>query len=180
MGYVGAQSTAVTAGKAGDAPQQQGGQPRYTGEGPARPNIGPRGLPLIKPPWGRITAINLNTGDHVWMIPNGAVPDAVRDNPALKGIELKDTGRPERSPLLVTKTLLFGSDGSGLFNAGPGGGGKFFRAIDKQTGAIIFEMELPASTTGVPMTYMVNDKQYIVVATGARGTPAELIALAVP
>jgi len=181
MGYVGAISSAVVPAKAGDAsPSPQGGQPKFTGEGPARPNIGPRGLPLIKPPWGRITAIDLNTGEHVWMIPNGAVPDAVRDNPALKGIELKDTGRPERSPLMVTKTLLFGSDGSGLFNAGPGGGGKFFRAIDKKTGKIVFEMELPASTTGVPMTYMVNDRQYIVVATGARGTPAELVALALP
>ena len=74
---------------------------------------------------------------------------------------------------MVTKTLLFGADGSGLFNAGPGGGGKIFRAIDKKTGAIIHEMKLPASTTGVPMTYMVNDRQYIVVAIGARGVPAE-------
>jgi quinoprotein glucose dehydrogenase len=135
---------------------------------------------LVKPPWGRITAIDLNTGDHVWMIPNGEAPEAVRNNPALKGIDLSKAGQPERSPLLVTKTLLFGADGSGLFNAGPGGGGKTFRAIDKKTGAIIFEMKLPASTTGVPMTYMFNDRQYIVVATGARGTPGELVAMALP
>ncbi len=70
--------------------------------------------------------------------------------------------------------------GSGLYNAGPGAGGKIFRAIDKKTGAIIHELTLPASTTGVPMTYMIDDKQYIVVATGARGTPAELVALAIP
>jgi quinoprotein glucose dehydrogenase len=142
--------------------------------------MGPQGLPLIKPPWGRITAIDLNTGDHVWVTANGEAPDAVKNHPALKGIDLKNTGKPERSPLLVTKTLLFGADGSGLFNAGPGGGGKIFRAIDKKTGAIIHEMPLPASTTGIPMTYMVNDRQYIVVATGARGTPAELVALTVP
>lgn len=179
MGYVGSLA-GRSAANSGDGP---GGQPRYTGpagEGPARPNIGPRGLPLIKPPWGRITAINLNTGDHVWMIANGEAPDAVKNNPALKGIELKNAGKPERSPLLVTKTLLFGADGSGLFNAGPGGGGKVFRAIDKQTGAILHEITLPSSTTGVPMTYMIGDRQYIVVATGARGIPAELIALAVP
>jgi quinoprotein glucose dehydrogenase len=179
MGYVGSLS-GRTAANSGDGP---GGQPRYTGpagEGPARPNIGPRGLPLIKPPWGRITAIDLNTGDHVWMIANGEAPDAVKNNPALKGIELKNAGKPERSPLLVTKTLLFGADGSGLFNAGPGGGGKVFRAIDKKTGAVLHEMTLPSSTTGVPMTYMIGDRQYIVVATGARGIPAELIALAVP
>ena len=80
----------------------------------------------------------------------------------------------------MTKTLLFGADGPGLFNAGPNAGGKLFRAIDKKTGAIIHELTLPASTTGVPMTYMIDDKQYIVVATGARGVPAELVALAIP
>jgi quinoprotein glucose dehydrogenase len=178
MSYVGSVG-GRTAANSGSAP---GGQPSYTGEGPARPNIGPQGLPLIAPPWGRITAINLNTGDHVWMIANGDAPDAVKNNPALKGLnlDLSKAGKPERSPLMVTKTLLFGADGSGLFNAGPNAGGKMFRAIDKKTGAIVFEMALPASTTGIPMTYMVNDRQYIVVAIGARGVPAELIALAVP
>jgi quinoprotein glucose dehydrogenase len=159
----------------------QGGMPRFSaGEGAVRPNIGPQGLPLVKPPWGRITAIDLNSGDHVWMIANGDAPDAVKNHPAMKGIDLKNAGKPERSPLLVTKTLLFGADGSGLFNAGPGAGGKMFRAIDKKTGAIVHELALPASTTGIPMTYMIDDKQYIVVATGARGIPAELVALAVP
>ncbi len=157
-----------------------GGLSRLTGEGPARPNIGPQGLPLVKPPWGRITAIDLNTGDHVWMIANGEASDAIKNHPALKGIDLKNTGKPERSPLLVTKTLLFGADGPGLFNSGLNAGGKIFRAIDKKTGAIIHEMTLPASTTGVPMTYMVGDRQYIVVATGARGVPAELVALVIP
>lgn len=148
--------------------------------GPARPNIGPQGLPLIKPPWGRITAIDMSTGEHAWMTANGEAPDAVKNHPALKGIDLSKAGKPERSPLMVTKTLLFGADGSGLFNAGPGGGGKLFRALDKKTGAILHEMELPSSTTGIPMTYMIEDRQYIVVAVGARGYPAELIALAVP
>ncbi len=178
MGYV-----------AGGGPRRPGaptGAPRGTmpqfsaGEGFVRPNIGPQGLPLVKPPWGRITAIDLNTGDHVWMIANGDAPDAVKNHPALKGIDLKNTGKPERSPLMVTKTLLFGADGPGLFNAGPGAGGKMLRAIDKKTGQIIHEFPLPASTTGVPMTYMIGEKQYIAVATGARGVPAELVALAIP
>jgi quinoprotein glucose dehydrogenase len=179
MGYIGSLGAGrtPTTRLGGDNP---GGQPPMTGEGPARPNIGPQGLPLIKPPWGRITAINMNTGDHVWMIANGDAPAAVKNHPALKGIDLSHAGKPERSPLMVTKTLLFGADGSGLFNAGPGGGGKIFRAIDKKTGAVIHEMELPASTTGIPMTYMVNDRQYIVVAIGARGFPGELVALALP
>ena len=178
MGFVA--TTPQRPGRPSDVP---GGMPRFSGpagEGAVRPNIGPQGLPLIKPPWGRITAIDLNSGDHVWMIANGEAPEAIKNHPAMRGIDLRNAGKPERSPLLVTKTLLFGADGSGLFNAGPNAGGKIFRAIDKKTGAIIHEMELPASTTGVPMTYMIDDKQYIVVATGARGTPAELVALAIP
>jgi quinoprotein glucose dehydrogenase len=114
------------------------------------------------------------------MIPNGDAPEAVKNHPALRGIDLSRAGKPERSPLLVTKTLLFGADGSGLFNAGPGAGGKMFRAIDKKTGSILYEFALPASTTGIPLTYMVDDRQYIVVAVGARGTPAELVALTLP
>ncbi len=177
MGYVATMGPRA-AGKPVDF---QGGMPRFSGgEGSTRPNIGPQGLPLVKPPWGRITAINLNSGDHVWMIANGDAPDSVKNHPAMKGIDLKNAGKPERSPLLVTKTLLFGADGPGLFNAGPGAGGKMFRAIDKKTGEIIHELALPASTTGVPMTYLIDDMQYIVVATGARGTPAELVALALP
>ena len=156
--------------------------PPVAGESAGRPSFGPRGLPLVRPPWGRITAIDLHTGDHVWMIANGDAPDVVKNNPALKGLnlDLSKAGKPERSPLLVTKTLLFGADGAGLFSSGPGAGGRMFRAIDKKTGAILHEMALPASTTGIPMTYMVDDRQYIVVAVGARGVPAELIALAVP
>ena len=140
----------------------------------------PLGLPLIKPPWGRITAIDLNTGDHVWMVPNGSVIDSVKNNPAVAGVDLSMAGNPERAPLLVTKTLLFSGDGAGLFSSGPGGGGKKFRALDKKTGKTIFEMELPANETGLPMTFMADGKQFIVVATGARNVPAELIALALP
>ena len=176
MGYV-----AMSGRPGGRPPDAAGGMPRFSsGEGAVRPNIGPQGLPLVKPPWGRITAIDLNSGNHVWMIANGDAPEAVKNHPAMKGSDLKNAGKPERSPLLVTKALLFGADGSGLYNAGPGAGGKIFRAIDKKTGAIIHDLTLPASTTGVPMTYMIDDKQYIVVATGARGTPAELVALAIP
>ena len=140
----------------------------------------PMGLPLIKPPWGRITAIDLNTGDHVWMVPNGQAPDYVRNHPALAGIDLSGAGNPERAPLLVTKTLLFSGDGAGLFSSGPQGGGRKFRALDKKTGRTIFEMELPGNETGLPMTYMMNGRQFVVVATGSRGAVPELIALALP
>jgi quinoprotein glucose dehydrogenase len=146
----------------------------------ARGNMGPQGLPLVKPPWGRITAIDLNTGDHLWMIANGEAPDYVKNHPAMKGVDLSNAGRPSRSPLMVTKTLLFGADGNNLFASPAGAGGNTFRAIDKRTGKVIHEMTLPAMATGIPMTYMAGGRQFIVVAVGAAGFPAELVALALP
>lgn len=140
---------------------------------------GPRGLPLLKPPWGRITAIDLNRGEHVWMVPNGEAPDYVRNHPALRGVDLSRTGRPDRAGLLVTKTLLFAGEGGGLF-AAYGSGGNMFRAHDKLTGDILWASELPGNQTGVPMTYMVDGRQYIVVAVGAPNHPAELVALSLP
>ena len=142
--------------------------------------IGPLGLPLIKPPWGRITAIDLNTGEHLWMIPNGDTPDCVRNHPALSGVDIPRTGKPERSGILVTKTLVFAGEGGGLFATPIWAGGEMFYAYDKQTGETIWELELPKRQSGVPMTYMIDGKQYIVMAMSARGEPAELVALTLP
>jgi len=138
--------------------------------------IGPYGLPLVKPPYGRITAIDLNTGNHIWMVANADTPDWVKDIPALKGIDIPRTGLPDRVGMMVTKTLLFAGEGAGLYGS-DGGGGKMFRAYDKTTGEIISEIELPANQCGLPMTYSINGKQYIVVAVGAAGHPGELVAL---
>ena len=180
MGYVGGRAGGGRGGAPGAAAAL------FTEENAAglRPvpkaNIGPQGLPLIKPPWGRITAIDLNSGDHVWMVPNGHAPEYVTNHPAMKGIDLSDAGRPSRAPLMVTKTLLFGADGNNLWTTPAGGGGNLFRAIDKTTGKVIHEMALPGMATGIPMTYMVNDRQFIVVAIGSQGVPASLVALALP
>ena len=138
--------------------------------------IGPYGLPLVKPPYGRITAIDLNTGNHLWMVANADTPGWVKDLPVLKGIDIPRTGLPDRVGMLVTKTLLFAGEGAGLY-ASDGGGGNKFRAYDKATGEIISEIELPANQSGIPMTYSINGKQYIVVAIGAVGFPGELVAL---
>jgi glucose dehydrogenase len=139
-------------------------------QGPARtPTVD--GIPIIQPPWGRITAMNLNKGSIEWWIANADTPAAVRDHPLLQGIELDRTGIPTRAGLLVTKTLLFAGEGQG--------GTPVFRAHDKANGAIIAEIDLPASQTGLPMTYMMNGKQYIVMAVSGNG-PAEVIALALP
>jgi quinoprotein glucose dehydrogenase len=145
-----------------------------------RTNTGPQGLPLIKPPWGRITAIDLNSGDHLWVAPNGEAPDYIKNHPAMKGIDLSNAGRPSRALLMVTKTLLFAPEGNNLWAAAAGAGGNMFRVLDKKTGKLIHQIALPAMATGIPMTYMVNDRQFIVVAIGAAGVPAELIALALP
>ena len=112
-----------------------------------------QGLPLVKPPWSRITAIDLNTGEHVWMIPNGAAPAYISDHPALRGVDLSNAGTGDNSGLLVTKSLLFAGQGAAVQGVHPGAGGRMFRAIDKKTGEVIAELELPANQSDVPMTY---------------------------
>jgi glucose dehydrogenase len=129
----------------------------------------PMGLPLVKPPYGRITAIDMNTGDHRWMAVNGDTPDDIKNNPALAGVTLPPTGKASRATLLVTKTLLFAGEGYG--------GAPIMRAYDKATGAVVAELPLPGAASSKPMTYMVGGKQYIVLAVG-RDTPAELVAFA--
>jgi len=133
---------------------------------------GPQGLPLFKPPFGRITAVDMNTGRHLWMKPNGGTPPAIRDHPALKGVELEPTGSPSRAVLLATKTLLFAGEGWQ--------GEPFFRAYDKKTGELLAEIPIPAPATSLPMTYLHQGKQYVVFAAGDARTDhaAELIALA--
>jgi quinoprotein glucose dehydrogenase len=131
----------------------------------------PLGLPLIKPPYGRITAIDMNTGEHRWMVPNGDTPDDVKNNPALAGVKLPPTGKPSKALLLVTKTLLFAAEGYG--------GGPILRAYDKATGKVVAELTLPGVASGKPMTYLLGGKQYIVLAVG-KDHPAELVALALP
>ena len=128
------------------------------------------GMPLIKGPYGRITAINLNTGDMAWMIPNGKPADALVNNPALKaaGIDASNWGGGQRSPILVTKTLLFeGSD--------------TLRVIDKTTGALVHQIPLGSSLSGGTMTYLVNGRQFVLaIVAGGRGEGAELVALSIP
>jgi len=138
------------------------------------------GLPLVKPPYGRITALNLNTGEEVWMAANG---DGPRNHPLLKHLNLPPLGIPSRPAPLLTKTLLFLGEGSNAITgalAVPWGWGKKFRAYDKATGKVVSEMELPSGTTGGPMTYMVGGKQFIVVPIGDRDFPPEFVALGLP
>ena len=133
----------------------------------------------MKPPYGRITAYNMNTGDIVWQVANGDTYDWMTTHPALKGVNVPKTGRADEGGILVTKTLMFAGQGCALFRSGGGGGPKFY-AYDKKTGAVVHEMSLPADTCGNPMTYMLNGKQYIAVSIGAANFAPELIALTLP
>jgi len=138
------------------------------------------GLPIIKGPYGRITALDLKTGTQAWMVANG---DGPRNHPLLKDLNLPPLGIPNRPAPLVTKTLLFLGEGSDAVIGTPRvdwGWGKKFRAYDKATGKVIWEIELPSGTTGGPMTYMLRGKQYIVVPIGAQDHPSEYVALALP
>jgi quinoprotein glucose dehydrogenase len=144
------------------------------------PAAGPQGLPLVKPPWGRITAIDLDTGEHLWMVANGETPPSVRDHPALAGLDIPPTGRAGRAGLMVTKTLVFAGEGPGMYAEPQESGGNVFRALDKQTGETLAEIELPANQSSVPMSYEHRGKQYVLVAVGQRREPGRIVALALP
>ena len=136
------------------------------------------GLPLVKPPWGRITAIDMNRGEHLWMAANG---DGPNDHPLLEGLDLPPLGNANRPAPLVTGSLLFIGEGSDAVIGTPGTHwGTTFRAYDKATGDVVWETELPSGTTGGPMTYLHEGKQYIVVAVGGSEHPAEYVALGLP
>ena len=133
------------------------------------------GIPVIKPPYGRITALDMNRGEIVWQIANGDTPAEIRDHPLLQGVDVPRTGSQSRAATLVTSALLFAGEGWG--------GLPMFRAYDKMTGEIIWETEVPAgAVTGQPMTYMLDGRQYIVFSAGdgATQTPAQIIAYALP
>jgi quinoprotein glucose dehydrogenase len=134
-----------------------------------------QGLPLVKPPYGRISAINLDRGEIVWQVPHGETPDEVRNSPALKGLKIPRTGRPGIIGVLTTKTLVIAGE-AGIFTNAAGKEGALLRAYDKATGKDAGAVYMPSGQTGSPMTYMLNGKQYIVVAIGGQGYPGELLA----
>jgi len=138
-----------------------------------------QGLPLFKPPYGAITAINLDKGEIVWQIAHGETPDNVRNNPALRGVNIPRTGRAGNIGLITTSTLVIAGE-AGFVTNPQGQRGAYLRAYDKATGKDAGAVFMPAGQTGTPMTYMVNGKQYIVVAVGGAGFPAELLAYKLP
>jgi quinoprotein glucose dehydrogenase len=146
--------------------------PDYVSGGGAQfPTV--QNLRLLKPPYGRITAYDMNKGEIAWMIANGDTPANVKNHPALQGLTIPKTGSPRAVGLLVTRTLLFAGDGTN----------PLLHAYDKKTGADIAQIPMPGMQTGVPMTYVHQGRQFILVAVGANqanGTTAQMVAYALP
>jgi quinoprotein glucose dehydrogenase len=130
------------------------------------------GVPVVKPPWGRITAIDLTTGEHAWMVANGDTPTHVAERLGVDPSSLPRTGKVSRAGLLVTRSLLFAGEGMS--------GDPVLRAHDKASGRILAEIPLPAPQVGLPMTYLHEGRQYIVMSVGGSGGTAEILALALP
>ena len=138
------------------------------------------GLPLLKPPYGTISAINLDKGEIVWQIAHGETPDVVRNYPALKGMNIPRTGQETYNiGTLVTKTLVIAGDGQ-ITTIADHPRGAMLRAYDKKTGKEVGAVYMPAPQSGSPMTYMMNGKQYIVVPVSGGAYSGEYIAYSLP
>ena len=144
------------------------------------PEIDVQGLPLLKPPYGTIAAIDLSQGEVLWEVPNGDTPDEIRNHPALRGVELGRTGRSGQPPgALATKTLVIVAE-PGYGPTPDGRRGSMLRTYDKATGAELAALQLPAPQSGSPMTYLLNGVQYLVIAVSSQGYAGELIAFRTP
>ncbi|OFW13240.1 MAG: quinoprotein glucose dehydrogenase [Acidobacteria bacterium RIFCSPLOWO2_02_FULL_67_21] len=161
------------------APSRPAAPAGAAGEEAGPPALAVQGLPIVKPPYGRITALDLNKGDLVWQIAHGETPDNIRNHPALKGLTIPRTGRIGRIGPLVTKTLVIAGE-AGFFTTPGGQRGAMLRAYDKATGAEVGAVYMPAPQTGSPMTYQLNGRQYLVVAISGGNYSGELLAFRLP
>ena len=161
----------------GVAPREVAASPAAGAARPPATTV--QGLPLLKPPYGRITALDLTKGDIKWQIAHGDTPDEVKNHPALRGLNIPRTGRAGLLGPLVTKTLVICGE-SGFATQPSGARGAKLRAYDKATGEDRGEVYMPAPQTGAPMTYRLNGEQYIVLAIGGGNYSAELIAFRLP
>ena len=180
---------AYIAGVAGHEVTIMHGPGENAGADSPKPKKGPRseyipmnvdGLPLMKPPYGTISAINLDTGEILWQIAHGETPDVVRNSPALKGMNIPRTGQETYNiGTLVTKTLVIAGEGQ-VTTTAEHPRGAMLRAYDKKTGKEVGAVYMPAPQTGSPMTYMHNGRQYLVVAVSGGPYSGEYIAYKLP
>ena len=141
--------------------------------------LNPQGLPLLKPPYGRITAINMDRGEFAWQIAHGDTPDYVRNHPALKGLNIPRTGQSGYVGILVTKSLVIAADPQ-VTTTSEHPRGAMLHAYDKATGKELGAVWMPAPQSGTPMTYMFNGRQYIVIAISGGSYTGEYLAFALP
>jgi quinoprotein glucose dehydrogenase len=172
----GGSGSAAGGGRTGDTPAAAAAATPGEGGGGG---VNVRGLPLLKPPYARISAIDLNKGEILWQIAHGETSDAVRNNPSLKGLTIPRTGRPGLIGPLVTKTLVIAGEG-GVFTTPSGQRGAMLRAYNKADGTDAGAVYMPAPQSGSPMTYSLNGKQYIVVAISGGNYSGELLAFKLP
>jgi quinoprotein glucose dehydrogenase len=161
---------------AADAPPRAGGG----GGGGFGGGTTVQGLPLIKPPYATISAINLDRGEIVWQVAHGETPDAIRNHPALKGVTIPRTGQSGYNiGTLITKSLVIAGDSS-VYTTSTGARGAMLRAYDKTNGKEVGSVLMPAQESGSPMTYMANGKQYIVIAISGGAYSGEYRAYRLP
>jgi glucose dehydrogenase len=166
-------------GTAADSPlAKEMGGPQAAGGGTGGA-LNVQGLPIVKPPYSVISAINLDRGDIQWQVPYGETPDNIRNHPALKGLNIPNTGQLGSVGLLVTKTLVILGD-SQLTNTPSHPRGAMLRAYDKATGKEVGEVWMPAPQSGSPMTYEIGGKQYIVIAISGGAYSGEYLAFSLP
>ncbi len=142
------------------------------------PGLQVQGLPLVKPPYGVLSAINLDRGELMWSVPHGDTIDSIKNHPLLKGLTIPKTGQQGPAGQLVTKTLVIVGDPAA--NTYPQGRGAMLRAYNKQTGEQVGAVWMPAPQSGSPMTYSVNGKQYIIVAISGANYSGEYLAFSLP
>ena len=174
--------------RTGGAGSQAGGGQRVVSppaaSAPPRPRgrrrgLTVQGLPLLKPPYGIINAIDMDRGEILWQVPHGRTPDHVRNHPALAGLDLPRTGQPGSVGTLVTGTLLIAGEGRSTITAS-GARGAMLRAYDKATGAEVGAVYMPAPQTGSPLTYLHDGAQYVVLAVSGGNYSGELLAYRLP
>jgi quinoprotein glucose dehydrogenase len=162
------------------APAPKRTAPAAGGGGGGFRNLTIQGLPLLKPPYATISAINMDKGDIVWQVAHGDTPDAIRNNPALKGIDVPRTGQSGFNiGTLVTKNLVIAGDAQ-VTTTPDHPRGAPLRAYDQATGKEVGNVLMPAGQSGSPMTYMVNGKQYIIVAVSGGDYSGEYICYTLP
>jgi quinoprotein glucose dehydrogenase len=167
----------VTAQRAKEAKENA---PIAAGGGEGGGGLNVQGLPIVKPPYGLLSAVDLDKGALKWQTPHGDTPDNIRNNPALRGISIPKTGQAGTSGvgLVVTKTLVIMGDPQSTTASGKKGA--FLRAYNKVTGQEVGAVYLPAQQSGTPMTYSVGGKQYIVVAVSDARYSGEYLAFSLP